>query len=133
MAYLIDTDIIIYSLKGNETVNKNLLLNKNIPKSISVITYGELVYGARKSQHVEKNVATVKRVSELFPVIELNKEIIEIFGEIKAKLEILGTRIEDMDLLIGSTALYLNQILVTNNEAHFCKIPDLKIENWTKL
>lgn len=133
MAYLIDTDIIIYSLKGNETVNKNLLLNKNIPKSISVITYGELVYGARKSQHVEKNVATVKRVSELFPVIELNKEIIEIFGEIKAKLEILGTRIEDMDLLIGSTALYLNQVLVTNNEAHFSKIPDLKIENWTKL
>ncbi|MCA0444946.1 MAG: type II toxin-antitoxin system VapC family toxin [Bacteroidetes bacterium] len=133
MAYLIDTDIIIYSLKGNETVNKNFLLNKNIPKSISVITYGELVYGARKSQHVEKNVATVKRVSELFPVIELNKEIIEIFGEIKAKLEILGTRIEDMDLLIGSTALYLNQVLVTNNEAHFSKIPDLKIENWTKL
>lgn len=132
MAYLIDTDIIIYSLKGNETVNKNLLANKNIPKSISVITYGELVYGARKSKHVEKNVATVKRVSELFSVVELNKEIIEIFGEIKARLELSGTRLEDMDLMIGSTALYLNQVLVTNNEAHFSKIPDLKIENWTK-
>lgn len=132
MAYLIDTDIIIYSLKGDERINKWMLLNQNIPKFISVITFGELIYGARKSKHPEKNIATVNRISELFPIIDINKGIIEIFGEIKAKLELSGTRIEDMDLLIASSAMYMNMSLVTNNKNHFKGITDVTLENWEK-
>lgn len=48
MNYLIDTDIIIYSLNNHENVNKNMKIVKNTPKSLSVITYGELIYGAEK-------------------------------------------------------------------------------------
>jgi len=132
MAYLIDTDIIIYSLKGDERIKQWMLLNQNIPKFISVITYGELIYGARKSKHPEKNIATVNRISELFPIIDINKGIIEIFGEIKAKLEQSGNRIEDMDLLIASSAMYMNMSLVTNNKNHFKRISDLNLENWEK-
>lgn len=130
MAYLIDTDIIIYSLKGNEKVNSWMLRNQNIPKQMSVISYGELMYGARKSAHPEKNSATVIRISELFTPIDINKGIIEVFGELKAKLEKQGNRIDDMDLLIASTAIYMNMILVTNNKKHFSRIPDLVLEHW---
>jgi tRNA(fMet)-specific endonuclease VapC len=38
MSYLIDTDIIIYSIKGDSIVHDHLLKNENIPKSISMIT-----------------------------------------------------------------------------------------------
>lgn len=130
MAFLIDTDIIIYSLKGNAQINNWMYENQNIPKFISVITFGELTYGARKSQHPEKNIATTIRISELFPIIDINKGIIEIFGEIKAKLEKNGNRIDDMDLLIASTAIYMNMSLVTNNKNHFSRIPDLVLEKW---
>jgi tRNA(fMet)-specific endonuclease VapC len=130
MAYLIDTDIIIYSLKGNGSVQKWMLDNQAVPKFISVITYGELFYGARKSKHPSKNNATANRIAELFPLIDINKGIIEIFGEIKAKLETRGNRIDDMDLLIASSAIYMNLSLVTNNKNHFSRIPDLTIENW---
>lgn len=130
MAYLIDTDIIIYSLKGNAEVQKWFLENQAIPKFISVITYGELIYGARKSKHPEKNIATANRVAELFTVIEINREIIEIFGEIKAKLEKSGNKIDDMDLLIASTSMYMNLSLVTNNRKHYFRIADLILENW---
>jgi tRNA(fMet)-specific endonuclease VapC len=130
MAYLIDTDIIIYSLKGNRPVQKWLLENQMIPKFISVITYGELMYGARKSKHPAKNSAAASRIAELFPVIDINKGIIEIFGEIKAGLETRGNRIDDMDLLIASTAIYMNLSLVTNNKSHFGRIPDVVLENW---
>jgi len=34
--------------------------------------------------------------------------------------------------LIGSTAITLGYTVVTNNEKHFKKIPDLKIVNWYK-
>ena len=55
------------------------------------------------------------------------------FGELKAKLEKSGKTIDDMDLLIGSTALTHNLILVTNNISHFERIEGLEIENWTEL
>ena len=130
MSFLIDTDIIIYSLKGNTLVRQWMLKNQHIPKFISVITYGELIYGARKSSHPEKNIATAHHIAELFHVIALDKEIIEIFGELKSKLEKHGTRIDDMDLLIASTAMYMNFSLVTNNKSHFKRIVDLEIEDW---
>ena len=133
MAYLIDTDIIIYSLKNNPAVHQWLLANQNIPKFISVVTYGELVYGARKSKHPEKNTATAHRIAELFPVVDINQGIMEIFGEIKAKLEIAGSRIADMDLLIAATSMYMNLSLVTNNKNHFNRIVDLQLENWEEL
>jgi len=132
MSYLIDTDIIIYSLKGHSIVQNNLITHKNVSKSISVITYGELISGAKKSKSREKNLATVYRVGELFPVIEITKGIVETFGEVKASMQKKGNTIEDFDLLIGSTALYLNYTLVTNNIKHFSMIPDLRVENWTK-
>jgi tRNA(fMet)-specific endonuclease VapC len=78
----------------------------------------------------EKNIATANRVAELFPIIDINKGIIEIFGEMKAKLEASGAGTDDMDLLIASTAMYMNLSLVTNNKSHFKRIDDLVLENW---
>ncbi len=130
MAYLIDTDILIYSLKNDERVKQKFKENQNIPKSISVITYGELVYGARKSRHIEKNLAVTYRIAELFPVIDINRSLMDVFGEIKSSLERKGTIIEDLDILIAATALSYNLILVTNNAKHFKKIKDLRMENW---
>jgi tRNA(fMet)-specific endonuclease VapC len=69
-------------------------------------------------------------VTELFPIIEISKGIIEVFGEMKAKLEQEGTRIDDMDLLIAAIAIYMDLSLVTNNKNHFIRINDLTIENW---
>lgn len=132
MSYLIDTDIIIYSIKGDSTVHNHFLQNENIPKSISVITYGELLFGAKKSKNHERNLAVVYRIKELFPIIDIDKAIIETFSELKADLSKTGSPIDDFDLLIAATALTMNLALVTNNEKHFNRIKGLKIENWTK-
>ncbi|WP_439647486.1 PIN domain-containing protein [Brucepastera parasyntrophica] len=94
------------------------------------MTYGELLYGAKKSKHVERNMAEVYRIRDLFPIIPIDISIIEIFSELKSKYDKKGIVIDDFDLLIASTALTHNQILVTNNVKHFNKIKELKIENW---
>lgn len=132
MSYLIDTDIIIYSVKGNAIVQHHFLQKENIPKAISVITYGELLFGARKSKNIEKNLAVVYRIKELFPVVMIDKAVMETFSEIKIHTQKTGNSIDDMDLLIASTALTMNYTLVTNNERHFTQIRGLKIENWAK-
>ena len=130
--FLLDTDIIIYSLKGLPKVVKNIQLNADAPKALSVISYGELVYGAYKSVKVSSNLAKVHRLRDIFPVIELSASILECFGSIKAHLSKKGITVDDFDLLIGSTAITCGYTLVTNNEKHFNKIPDLMMVNWTK-
>ena len=132
MSFLIDTNILIYSIKGNHTVQNHFIQNENIPKAISVITYGELLFGAKKSNNTEKNLAIVYRIKEIFPIIPVDNAVIETFSGIKANLQKTGTIIDDMDMLIASTALTLNATLVTNNEKHFNKIKGLNLENWSK-
>ena len=38
--------------------------------------------------------------------------------------------IDDFDLLIGATAIANGLILVSENEKHFVRIPEIKLENW---
>ena len=130
--YLIDSDIIIYSLKNHPVVRQRFEEKFAIPKAISVISYGELYYGAKKSKQKEKNLAVVRRISELFPIINTTKSIMETFADIKVELQAKGKLISDFDLIIAATALAHNFILVSNNEKHFSKISSLHLENWTK-
>lgn len=128
--FLIDTDIIIYSLKGHDRVIRNFTRHLSSTKSISVITYGELRFGAAKSRHKAKNLAVVKRIGELFPVIELTPRIMDVYAEIKAGLQKKGHPIDDFDLLNAATALYLNLTIVSNNEKHYQPIKGLRVVNW---
>lgn len=130
--FLLDTDTLIYSFKGVPKVIENIQFHADAPKALSVISYGELVYGAYKSTRVTSNLAKVHRLRDIFPVIETSTSILECFGSIKAHLSKKGITVDDFDLLIGSTAITCGYTLVTNNEKHFKKIPDLKVVNWVK-
>lgn len=130
--YLIDTDIIIYAFKKNENVINNFKLYANIPKAVSIVTYGELLFEAYRSKRKVENLAKAHRLSELFPIIDVSKAIIETFASLKADLSKKGVNVDDFDLLVGSTALIMNYTVVTNNEKYFRKIPNLEIVNWTK-
>ena len=132
MAYLIDTDIIIFALRGDKTVLAKFEENKNIPISISMITYAELVFGAKRSQNERTNMLKVNRIREIYPVEELNIGIMELFADIKTKMYAQAMRIEDLDLFIAATAIYNGLTLVTNNTKHFRNIPLLKLENWKR-
>jgi len=129
--YLLDTDIIIYSLKGHEIVRQNLQLHFHDPIRISAVTLMELYYGAYKSQKVESNLAKIKTLETSLEILSISQELVEIFGLLKSKLEKAGRPLDDFDLILASTALSHNLILVTNNEKHFQRIEELKTENWT--
>ncbi len=129
--YLLDTDTIIYSLIGIPAVVENMRAHAADPKAISVITYGELVYGAEKSQKISQNLAKAHRIREIFPVIELSCSIMDTFGNLKAELGRNGEVVDDFDLIIAATAITMGYSVVSNNEKHFSKIHDLSLENWT--
>jgi tRNA(fMet)-specific endonuclease VapC len=130
MPYLIDTDILINSIKGNRAINRRIAEYATIPKAISIITFGELLYGAKKSIQKDKNTSIIYRLAEIFPIVGVTRSTIEAFTDVKIALDKKGQRIEDFDLLIAATALSLNYTLVTNNTKHYHRIEGLQIENW---
>lgn len=130
--YLLDTDILIYSLKGESTVLENFKKYAAEPKALSVITYGELVFGAQGSQKVTENLAKVYRLKEIFPLIDVTPAIMDIFAALKADMRKNGTPVDDFELLVGATAFTMGYCVVTTNERHYSKIPGLAVVNWTK-
>lgn len=130
MAYLIDSDILINSIKGNSRISQRIIEVAAIPKAISIITYGELLYGAKRSRQVEKNSSIIYRIAEIFPIIGISRAIMETFIDVKLSLERKGQRLDEFDLMIAATALSLNYTMVTNNGNHFKRIEGIRLENW---
>ena len=130
--YLLDTDIVIYSLKGHSTVKKNLERNLHVALKISIVTLMELYYGAYKSQKVASNLGKIKRIEDAIEIISLGRDSAEIFAMLKAELEKSGTPLDDFDLILAACALSHDLILVTNNVKHFKRIQGLKLENWAQ-
>lgn len=129
MRYLVDTDIVIDYLRGKKNLDKKTIEIIESGVSLSIISLGELTYGAYKSSNPNSSLATIQGfINDLsVNVIEINHKVISIFGQTKAELEILGTRLEDFDLLIAATAKELELTLVTRNVKHFGRIKGLKL------
>lgn len=128
--FLLDTDIIIYSLKGNEAVKCNLRKHIDDPIKTTSVTLMELYYGAYKSQKVAANLARLKMIERNMEIISPDEKAAEIYGMIKADLEGKGTSLDDFDIIIASCALVHNLTLVTNNIKHFNRIDGLRLANW---
>jgi predicted nucleic acid-binding protein len=128
--FLLDTDMVIYSLKGNDAVKQNLRTHINDPIKITAVTLMELYYGAYKSQKVTANLARLKMIESNMEIISLDEKSAEIYGMIKADLENRGIPLDDFDIMIASCTLVHNLTLVTNNIKHFKRIDGLRLANW---
>jgi tRNA(fMet)-specific endonuclease VapC len=129
--YLIDTDTVIYNLKGNLEVARNLKEHIHDPMKLSVVTLMELYYGAHKSREVAGNLAKIRTLETVFDILPVSSECAEIFGMQKTALEREGRPLDDLDLILASSALAYNLVLVTNNTRHFGRISGLRLANWT--
>jgi len=99
---------------------------------LSVITYGELVYGADKSQFREQARRQLAELAGLLPVMELPMRAGEFYGSIRAALAAEGDMIGNNDLWTAAHARTAGLILVTNNEREFRRIQGLEIQNWAQ-
>ena len=100
--------------------------------AISVITYGELLYGVEKSRLREQAVRQLTELASLLPVLALPAPAGACYGEIRAALEAKGEIIGNNDLWIAAHAKAAELTLVTNNEKEFRRIVGLKIQNWVE-
>lgn len=132
MRYMLDTNIVIYIIKNRPIeVIKNFLSKDANDICISSITYSELMYGAEKSQAVEKNKAAILLLLSSISILPFDSYAAEEYGKVRTDLELKGTPIGSLDILIASHAKSLGLTLVTNNTKEFKRVEDLNIEDWT--
>ena len=133
MTVMLDTDICIYTIK-HKPISVLERLEKVQPGMVvmSVITFAELIKGAKKSQHVEANLRRLNALSELIDVLPFDKDAAMAYGDVRSDLEKRGLIIGGNDLFIAAHALSLNLTLVTNNQREFSRVNGLKIENWVE-
>lgn len=131
LRFLIDTDILIYlrQRRSLQVVARFRAVQAG-HAAMSVITHGELLYGAERSQERERSLKSVSDLTSLVPVLALPEDTSIEYGRIRAELEGRGIPIGNNDLWIAAHARVAGLILVTNNEKEFRRISGLKIENW---
>lgn len=127
--YLLDTCICVFLLRKKYGIEKRLEEIEASQCYISEVTIAELIYGAYKSDYVEYNLDLINRFISRVHVVPFI-DAIDFYAREKNRLRAMGTPVEDFDLLIASSAVSHDLILVTDNLKHFRNISGLKVENW---
>jgi tRNA(fMet)-specific endonuclease VapC len=145
MIYLLDTDTLIYMIRGLKPPSRQQrrqraldlvercrqAQNEGHAVGVSAITASELEFGVQKSGQYEEACAAVAKILAPFETYDYDAvSCAPHYGHIRHKLEQAGQTIGAMDLVIAAHALGLDAILVTNNLAHFRRVPGLKVTDW---
>ncbi len=131
LKYLLDTNICIYIAKQKPIAVLEKFESLSVGEvAMSAITYGELLYGANKSQQKKQVLSQLKELSTYIPPMPLSTQVATHYGEARHSLEKKGHPIGNNDLWIAAHAMALGVVLVTNNEKEFRRIPTLSLENW---
>ena len=129
MNYLLDTNICIHFFRGRHEIKHRIKDAGFGQCRISEITWAELLFGAEASKRPDHHKAILDDFLEHVPIIQIEKAI-PLYAKEKARLIKIGMRVDDLDLLIGATALAHDLTMVTENVKHFQRMENLKLENW---
>ncbi len=121
--FLLDSDICIYALLGrSETLRQRLGEQPEGSVAISAVTLAEVGVGYG---------AAIDDADELKAFLA-EVEVLPFDDPAARAYAALPFRRGAFDRLIAAHAIATGRTLVTNNEADFSHVPQLKVENWTK-
>ncbi len=122
---LIDTDVLIWYLKGNEKAYKIIENSSNF--FISVVTYMELVQGMRNKNELNN----LRKALHIW-----NAQILYISEEISAKAmfyveqHFLSHSMQLADALIAATAIAYGNPILTGDDKHYKVFKDLETKRF---
>jgi len=122
---LVDTDVLIWYLKGNDNAYQVIENSSNF--FVSVVTYMELVQGMRN----KKELNNLRKALHIW-----NAKILYISEEISVKAMFyveqyfLSHSMQLADAFIGATAIAYGNPVLTGNDKHYRVLKDLKIKRF---
>ncbi|MCH4248589.1 type II toxin-antitoxin system VapC family toxin [Acinetobacter populi] len=122
---IIDTDVLIWYLRGKASAK--IIVEANLPFSISSVTYMELLQGMKNKQESYRFQKALHY---------WNVNIIHIDQDISARATFyvqeyaLSHAMQMADALIAATAIQFAETLLTANDKHYKFIPHLNIQKF---
>lgn len=132
-AVLLDTDILSELLKQHPLVLQQV---RTYPAeherlAFSIMTRYELLRGL-KAKQARTQEAAFTLLCQASLILPLTDQVVDRAATLYGDLHRQGALLPDADLLIAATALEAQRTLVTNNLAHFQRVPNLVIETWKR-
>ena len=125
--FLLDTNIVIALLQGDDAVLSNL--DRASEVFISAVALGELFFGAAKSARSSENTAKVERFAAGVAIIACDLGIAREYGRLKQRLQERGRPLPENDIWMAASAKYHGLVLITRDR-HFREVEDLEIADW---
>lgn len=129
MSFLLDTDICSAYLRGNRVIT-NRIVQYGGRIHVSVISVAELTAWARRTKAPLSRLQGVAQLLGIVQVVDVDQQVAERWGTVRAAQLDAGSPTPRIDLLIGATALVHNLTLVTHNVKDFVNVPGLHVVDW---
>ena len=124
---LLDTSVVIALLERDPKAVERFRSDHEV--SISVITIGELLFGAEKSARPAENRARAEAFADDCTVRSCDRGTARRYASIKHALRSKGRPIPENDIWIAATALEHGLALATRDK-HFEEIDGLEVQAW---
>lgn len=139
MIYLLDTSVLVDLLRRPDSPVKDKIREAGIDNCcISDVTAYELYAGACRAgtgatkRTTEEIEASIRKIDGILSAISIipSSSAMKYAGKQKAALTDRGETICDLDIIIASTAVVNDLILVTSNEKHQDRLDGVRCDNW---
>jgi tRNA(fMet)-specific endonuclease VapC len=131
MKILLDTNMCIYIIKNNPPEVREHFSHYSLGDiGIPAIAVAELYYGIEKSSAKEKNLQALTAFLLPLVILPFDMACAMAYGKIRAELELRGTPIGGMDMLIAAHAIAHQYTLITHNLKEFQRVPKLECATW---
>ena len=125
---VLDTDHCVAILRGR--LDPRAHAGPGDALAVTVLTVAELTHGAHRSSRAADNLMRVDALLAAVNVLDFDEASARLFGALKARLEVEGRPIDDIDLQIACVALRHAAELATHNARQFGRVPGLISVDW---
>lgn len=132
MAFLIDTNVVIFALKDESlAVAKTLAATPAHEVLLSSVVEAELFYGAAGYGNPTRRKEILTGFLKHYRRLPFDSLCVPHYASIRHHLETQGNIIGGNDLMIAATALAHDLTVITHNSGEFARVPGLKWEDWS--
>lgn len=132
MGLVIDTSVLV-AIERGELGNDVLTALPDEPIAIAAITAAELLQGVHRTKSAVKRARCerfVEAALEALSVIPFDVRIARIHAQLATELRNAGTQIGEADLMVATTAVWLDYGVATRDLRSFPRIRGLRVVRW---
>ena len=130
MKFMLDADTFSYLVNGIPQVLQRYAKVVEQEVGISVISYGEVLFGISKQQPGASKQKRIDYLLDHMPIALMDEDVARCYGQIRSSLELTGKPIGPNDTWIAAHAMSLGATLVTGNVREYKRVVGLVVENW---